>query len=125
MKPSDSVAIRARRRPLVEVDGVDDGPGELAEPFAEPHLVEGVDAAGLQPVAPKRALEVAVALQQRDLHPAAGQQVGETRSRGACTDDDDSSDRHDALPSCLETSTAPARLGRTSSRPTSISRPTE
>jgi len=108
MKPSDSVASRARRRPpLVDVDHVDDGPGELAEPVPEPHLVEGVNAARLQSVATKGSQEVMVALQQRDFHPAAGEQVGETRSRGACTDDDDSSDRHDALPYCLETSTSP------------------
>jgi hypothetical protein len=59
MKPSDAVASRAHRRPpLVEVDGVDEGPGELAEPVPEPHLVEDVKAAGLQPVAAEGALKV-------------------------------------------------------------------
>src|SRR5262249_48355433 len=96
---------------LVDVDRVDDGPRELAEPIPEPHLVEGVNAARLQSVAAKGSREVRVALQQRDFHPAAGEQVGETRSRWASTNDDDSSDRHDALPSCLETSTVPMRLG--------------
>jgi hypothetical protein len=46
--------------------------GELAEPVPEPHLVEGVDAAGLQPIAAEGALKAGVALQQRDLHPAPG-----------------------------------------------------
>src|SRR6516164_2323047 len=96
--------------PLVDVDHVDDSPGELAEPVPELHLVEGVNAARLQSVAAKGSQEVMVALKQRDFHPAAGEQVGESRSRRACTDDDDSSDRHNALPSCLETSTVPARL---------------
>jgi hypothetical protein len=88
--------------PLVEVDGVDDGTGELAEPVAQPHLVEGVNAARLQPIAAEGALIVEVPLEQCDLYPAAGQQVGESRSCGACTNDDDSSDRHDAPPCCLE-----------------------
>src|SRR5262249_59731566 len=96
---------------LVDVDRVDDGSGELAEPVPEPHLVEGVNAARLQSVAAKGSREVMVALQQRDLHPAAGEQVGESRSRGASTNDDDSSDCHDAFPSCLETN--------------SVARPTE
>ena len=80
--------------PLVKVDRVDDGPGELAEPVAEPHLVEGVDAAWLQAVAAEGALKVGVALQECDLHPTADEQVGESRSRRACTDNDDSADRH-------------------------------
>src|SRR5262249_44365866 len=84
--------------PLVKVDRVDDGPGELAEPVPEPHLVEGVHAAGLQPIATEGALEVGVPLQQCDLDPAAGEQVGESRSRGAGTDDDDSYGRHDVIP---------------------------
>ena len=58
--------------PPIEVNRVDDGLGELAEPVPEPHLVEGVDAAGLQPIAAEGALKARVALQQRDLHPAAG-----------------------------------------------------
>jgi hypothetical protein len=58
--------------PLIEVDRVDDGLGELAEPVPEPHLVEGVDAVGLQSIAAEGALKAGVALQQRDLHPAAG-----------------------------------------------------
>ena len=97
--------------PLVEVYRLDDGPGELAEPISESHLVEGVNAAGLQPVAAEGTLKVGVPLEQCDLHPAAGQQVGESRSRGACTDDDDSSDRHDGPSCCLEYL---AVLGRTS-----------
>ena len=60
---------------------VDHGPGELAEPVPKPHLVEGVHAAGLQPIAAEGALEVGVPLQQGDLHAAAGEQVGESRSR--------------------------------------------
>ncbi len=88
----DEAADEAQRRgrepgpppaPLVEVDRVDDGLGELAEPVPEPHLVEGVKAAGLQPIAAEGALKVGVPLQQRDLHPAAGEQVGESRSRRA------------------------------------------
>ena len=68
------------------------------EAAREPHLVESVDAAGLQPVAAAGALKVGVPLQQCDLHPSAGEQIGESLNRGACTDDDDSSYRHDALP---------------------------
>ncbi len=96
--------------PLVEVDRVDDGPGELAEPVPEPHLVEGIDAAGLQPVAAEGARKVAVPLQQRDLHPAAGQQVGEGRSGGPRPNDDHASDRHDATPFSLGTITVPTLL---------------
>src|SRR5262249_60463299 len=99
--------------PLVDVVRLDAGPGELAEPVPKPHLVEGVNAARLQTVAAKGSREVSVALQQRDFHPAPGEQVGETPSRGACTDDDDSSDRQDALLCYLERSTVPAGLGRT------------
>jgi hypothetical protein len=94
----------------MDVNPVDYGLGELTEPVPEPHLVEGVNAAGLQTIASEGALEVRVPLQQRDLHPAAGEQVGESRSRGACTDDDDSSDRHDATPFGLGTITVPALL---------------
>ena len=52
----DEAADKAQRRgrepgpppaPLVNVDRVDDSPRELAEPVPEPHLVEGVKAAGL------------------------------------------------------------------------------
>ena len=96
--------------PLVEVDRVDDGPGELAEPVPEPHLVEGIDAAGLQPVAAEGARKVGVPLQQRDLHPAAGQQVGEGRSGGSRPNDDHASDRHDATPFSLGTITVPMLL---------------
>jgi hypothetical protein len=96
--------------PLVEVDRLDDGPGELAEPIPESHLVEGINAAGLQPVAAEGALKVGVPLQQRDLHPAAGKQVGESRSRRPRPDDDHTSDRHDAAPFSLGTSTVPTLL---------------
>jgi hypothetical protein len=80
--------------PLVEVNRVDVGPGELAEPVAQSHLVEGVNAAGLQPVATESALKVEVPLQQRDLHPTASEQVGESRSGGPRPHDDDTSDHH-------------------------------
>jgi hypothetical protein len=80
--------------PLVKVDGVDDGPGELADPVPEPHLVEGVKAAGLQPIAAEGALEVGMAFKQIHLHTAACQEIGESRSRRACTDNDDSCQRH-------------------------------
>src|SRR5262249_57173880 len=70
-----------------------------------PLLMEWVSAARVEPVAAKGSGEARVALEQRDFPPAAGEQVGEARSRGAGTDDDDASDRHDAFPSCLETST--------------------
>ena len=52
----DEAADEAQRRgrdpgpppaPLVDVDRVDDSLRELAEPVPEPHLVEGVKAAGL------------------------------------------------------------------------------
>jgi hypothetical protein len=66
----------------------------LAEPVPEPHLVEGVKAAGLQPIAAEGAVEVGMALKQSHLHTAACQEIGEGRSRRACTDYDDSSDRH-------------------------------
>ena len=115
----DEAADEAQRRgrepgpppaPLVDVDRVDDGPRELAEPVPEPHLVEGVKAAGLQPIAAEGALKVGVPLQQRDLHPAAGEQVGESRPGRPRPDDDDTSDRHDATPFSLGTRTLPALL---------------
>jgi len=115
----DEAADEAQRRggepgpppaALVEVDRVDDGPGELAEPVQEPHLVEGIQAAGLQPITAEGALQVGVPLQQRDLHPTAGKQVGEGRSGGPRPDDDDVSDRHDATPIGLGTITVPALL---------------
>jgi hypothetical protein len=96
--------------PLVEVDRVDDSPRELAEPVPEPHLVEGVKAAGLQPIAAEGALKVGVPLQQRDLRPAAGEQVGESRPGRPRPDDDDTRDRHDATPLSLGTRTVPAVL---------------
>ena len=89
----------------------------MAEPVPEPHLVEGVNAARLQSVAAKGSQEVVVTLQQRDFHPAAGEQVGESRSRGACTDDDDTSDRHDATPFGLGTITVPALLPNDKAQP--------
>ena len=118
MKPSESVASRARRRPpLIEVNRVDDGLGELAEPVPEPHLVEGIQAARLQPIAAEGALEVGVPLQQHDLHPSASKQVGESRSGGPRPDDDDASDRHDATPFGLGTITVPAMLPNDSFQP--------
>src|SRR5262249_17199378 len=75
--------------PLVELDRVDDGLGELAESVAEPHLVEGVNAAGLQPIAAEGARKVGVPLQQRDFYPAAGEQVGESGSGGPPPNQDD------------------------------------
>src|SRR5262249_36909121 len=76
---------------LIDVDRVDDGLRELSKPIPEPHLVERVEAARLQSVAAKGSREVSVALEQRNFYSAAGEQIGETRSRRARTDDDDSS----------------------------------
>ena len=115
----DEAADEAQRRgrepgpppaPLVDVDRVDDSPRELTKPVPEPHLVEGVKAAGLQPIASEGALKVGVPLQQRDLHPAAGEQVGESRPGRPRPDDDDTSDRHHATPLRLGTRTLPALL---------------
>ena len=77
MKQGDE-AQRLGREPgpptasLIEVDRVDDRLGELAEPVPKPHLVEGVDAAGLQPVATEGAFKVGVSLQRRDVHARGG-----------------------------------------------------
>ena len=99
MKPSDSIADPGTPAASpIQVDRLDESLGELAKPVPEPHLVEGVDAAGLQPIAAEGALEAGVALQQRDLHPAAGKQVRECCSSGARPDDDDTSDRHRTSP---------------------------
>jgi hypothetical protein len=80
--------------PLVNLDRGNKGPRELTEPVPESHLVEGVKAAGLQPIAAEGALEVGMALQQIHLHTAPRQKIGESRSRWPCTNNDDSSDRH-------------------------------
>jgi hypothetical protein len=59
--------------PLIEVDRLDDGPGELSESVPESHLVEGVNATGLQPVAAEGTRKVGVPLQQCDIYASAGE----------------------------------------------------
>jgi hypothetical protein len=55
--------------PLIEVNRVDDGLGELAEPVAEAHLVESVDSARLQPVAAEGTFKIGVRSRSETLIP--------------------------------------------------------
>src|SRR5262249_20335303 len=89
--------------PLMDVNRVDDGLGELPEPVSEPHLVEGVDAAGLQPVAAKGARKGGVPPPRPAPPPGGGGRGGAARPRGPRPDNDDVSDRHGATPLGLRT----------------------
>src|SRR5262249_49677515 len=79
-------------------------------------------ATGLQPIAAEGALKVGVPFEQRDLHPAAGEQVGEGRASRPGPDDDDTSDRHDATPFGLGTITVPCVVAERASSPADAAR---
>jgi hypothetical protein len=84
---------------LIEIDRRNCCARKLLEPLTEPHLVERIDAAGLQPVAAEGAREVGVPFEERDLESPAGKQVRERRSRRSSAHNDHSPDGHLEPPS--------------------------